>query len=61
MFSRVFVRTASLKPGGMRALPGTVVHWILPDLKGFYKWVFDSFGLLNEFVRQGHFSEGSLF
>ena len=28
------------------------VHWIHPDVQGFYKWIFDSLGLLNEFVRQ---------
>ena len=26
--------------------------WIPPDLHGFYKWVFDSFGLLNDFLRR---------
>ena len=26
--------------------------WIPPDLHGFYKWVFDSLGLLNDFLRQ---------
>ena len=27
-------------------------HWIHPDLHGFYKWVFDALGLLNDFVKQ---------
>ena len=27
-------------------------HWIPPDLHGFYKWVFDSLGMLNDFVKQ---------
>ena len=28
------------------------VHWIPPDLNGFYKWVFDALGMFNEFVWQ---------
>ena len=27
-------------------------RWIPPDLHGFYKWVFDSLGLLNDFLKQ---------
>ena len=27
-------------------------RWILPDLHGFYRWVFDSFELLNGFIKQ---------
>ena len=27
-------------------------NWLLPDLHGFYKWVFDSIELLNCFLRQ---------
>ena len=27
-------------------------QWILPDLHGFYKWVFDSLELLNDFLEQ---------
>ena len=26
--------------------------WILPDLHGFYKWVFDSLGLLKDFLKR---------
>ena len=26
--------------------------WILPDLHGFYKWVFDSLDVLNDFTWQ---------
>ena len=29
-----------------------LIHWIHPDLHGFYKWVFDALGLLNDFVKQ---------
>ena len=28
------------------------VGWILPDQHGFYKWVFDALGLLDDFVKQ---------
>ena len=28
------------------------VGWAPPDLHGFYKWVFDALGLLNDFVKQ---------
>ena len=28
------------------------INWILPDLHGFYKWVFDSLDLLNGFFKQ---------
>ena len=28
------------------------MHWIPPDLHGFYKWVLDAVGLLNDFVWQ---------
>ena len=27
-------------------------EWVLPDLHGFYKWVFDAFDLLNDFTKQ---------
>ena len=27
-------------------------NWVPPDLHGFYRWVFDSFEVLNSFVRQ---------
>ena len=27
-------------------------NWLLPDLHGFYRWVFDSIELLNGFLRQ---------
>ena len=27
-------------------------RWIRSDLHGFYKWVFDSLGLLNDFLKQ---------
>ena len=27
-------------------------HWIPPDLHGFYKWVFDSLGVLSGFLKQ---------
>ena len=36
------------------------VHWILPDLHGFYKWIFDSLGLLDECERQVVFSRSDL-
>ena len=28
------------------------VRWVPPDVHGFYRWVFDSLGMHNEFVRQ---------
>ena len=68
MFLRVSVRTSSLRVGGMLCLPGgrlfvtralrapallePWVQRIPPDLHGFYKWIFDSLDLLDEFVRQ---------
>ena len=37
---------------GLCAPSSRGVHWIPPDLHGFYKWVFDALSLLNKFVRQ---------
>ena len=35
-------------------------RWIHPDLHGFYKWVFDSLGLLNDILKQVVVSRGIL-
>ena len=39
-------------PGGPIRTLEPWTHWIPPDLHGFYKWMFDALGLLNDFVKQ---------
>ena len=39
-------------PSGLIRYLEPWVHWILLDLLGFYKWVFDALGVLNDLVRQ---------
>ena len=65
MYLKVSSSKGSPRQGGMRyrgigvlcvirALLGRCqpwVGWILPDLHGFYKWVFDALELLNAFVK----------